>query len=60
MKKTVSGSTVEHALAAVSGLRIDNMLIELTGKEPPVMDGSAKICRMYNKSGIQAQKRRRS
>ena len=34
--------TVEHALAAVSGLRIDNMLIELTGKEPPVMDGSAK------------------
>ena len=34
--------TVEHALAAVSGLRIDNILIELTGKEPPVMDGSAK------------------
>ena len=33
--------TVEHALAAVSGLRIDNILIELTGKEPPVMDGSA-------------------
>ena len=26
--------TVEHALAAVSGLRIDNILIELTGKEP--------------------------
>ena len=35
--------TVEHALAAVSGLRVDNMLIELTGKEPPVMDGSAKV-----------------
>ena len=34
--------TVEHALAAVSGLRIDNVLIELTGKEAPVMDGSAK------------------
>ena len=34
--------TVEHALAAVSGLRIDNLLIELTGKEAPVMDGSAK------------------
>jgi UDP-3-O-[3-hydroxymyristoyl] N-acetylglucosamine deacetylase/3-hydroxyacyl-[acyl-carrier-protein] dehydratase len=34
--------TVEHALAAVTGLRIDNILIELTGKEAPVMDGSAK------------------
>jgi len=34
--------TVEHALAAVTGLRIDNILIELTSKEPPVMDGSAK------------------
>ena len=34
--------TVEHALAAVSGLRLDNILIELSGKEPPVMDGSAK------------------
>ena len=34
--------TVEHALAAVSGLRLDNVLIELTGKETPVMDGSAK------------------
>lgn len=34
--------TVEHALAAVTGLRIDNILIELTEKEAPVMDGSAK------------------
>ena len=34
--------TVEHILAAVVGLKIDNLLIELTGKEPPVMDGSAK------------------
>ena len=34
--------TVEHALAAVTGLRIDNVMIELNGKEPPVMDGSAK------------------
>ena len=34
--------TVAHTLAAVSGLRIDNILIELTSKETPVMDGSAK------------------
>lgn len=34
--------TVEHILAAASGLGIDNLLVELTAKEPPVMDGSAK------------------
>ena len=34
--------TVEHVMAAVVGLQIDNVLIELTNKEPPVMDGSAQ------------------
>ena len=34
--------TVEHALAAVTGLRLDNVMIELNSKETPVMDGSAK------------------
>ncbi len=33
--------TVEHVLAALVGLRIDNCRIELTGPEPPVGDGSA-------------------
>jgi|TARA_Y100000310_G_scaffold63867_1_gene59308 UDP-3-O-[3-hydroxymyristoyl] N-acetylglucosamine deacetylase/3-hydroxyacyl-[acyl-carrier-protein] dehydratase len=33
--------TVEHALAACVGLGLDNVLIELTEKEPPVMDGSS-------------------
>jgi len=34
--------TVEHVLAALTGLGIDNILIELSGPEPPVGDGSAK------------------
>ncbi len=34
--------TVEHVLAAISGLQIDNLNIELTSNEPPVADGSAK------------------
>ncbi|MEJ2616400.1 MAG: UDP-3-O-acyl-N-acetylglucosamine deacetylase, partial [Ignavibacteriaceae bacterium] len=33
--------TVEHVLAAVVGLQIDNIIIELDGIEPPVGDGSA-------------------
>lgn len=33
--------TVEHVLAALAGLQIDNMKVELTNSEPPVGDGSA-------------------
>ncbi len=33
--------TVEHVLAAIVGLEIDNVLVELDGNEPPVGDGSA-------------------
>lgn len=52
--------TVEHALAAVSGLRIDNVLIELTAKEPPVMDGSSKdFVEALEEAGIVEQKKER-
>jgi len=34
--------TVEHVLAAVAGLQIDNLIVELSNSEPPVHDGSAK------------------
>lgn len=33
--------TVEHVLAAMCGLEIDNVLIQLDGPEVPIMDGSA-------------------
>jgi len=33
--------TVEHVLAAVVGLQIDNLIIELDNMEPPIGDGSA-------------------
>ena len=32
---------VEHLMAALAGLRIDNCLVELDGPEPPGLDGSA-------------------
>ncbi|HDL18703.1 MAG TPA: bifunctional UDP-3-O-[3-hydroxymyristoyl] N-acetylglucosamine deacetylase/3-hydroxyacyl-ACP dehydratase [Bacteroidetes bacterium] len=34
--------TVEHVLAAVFGLELDNIFVELDGNEPPVFDGSAQ------------------
>ncbi len=33
--------TVEHVLAALVGLEIDNVIIELNANEPPIVDGSA-------------------
>jgi len=34
-------STVEHLLAALRGLQIDNCIVEIDSKEVPIMDGSA-------------------
>ncbi len=36
-------STTEHALAALIGLEIDNVIIEIDGPEVPIMDGSSKL-----------------
>jgi UDP-3-O-[3-hydroxymyristoyl] N-acetylglucosamine deacetylase/3-hydroxyacyl-[acyl-carrier-protein] dehydratase len=33
--------TVEHVLSALAGMEVDNVLIELTSSEPPVLDGSS-------------------
>ena len=36
-------NTVEHTMAALVGFEIDNILIQLDGPEPPIMDGSSRI-----------------
>ena len=49
--------TVEHVLSAVVGLGIDNIIIELTSKEPPIMDGSAEpFVKLLKKVGLKKQK----
>lgn len=46
--------TVEHILAAASGLNIDNLLIEMDNIEVPILDGSAKpFIDLFIKSGFQ-------
>jgi UDP-3-O-[3-hydroxymyristoyl] N-acetylglucosamine deacetylase / 3-hydroxyacyl-[acyl-carrier-protein] dehydratase len=42
-KDDVRVNTVEHVLAALAGLQIDNCRIELTANEPPVIDGSSQM-----------------
>ena len=53
-------STVEHLLAAISGLQIDNILIEIDGPETPVMDGSAAdFVNAIDRAGVVRQPRPR-
>jgi UDP-3-O-[3-hydroxymyristoyl] N-acetylglucosamine deacetylase/3-hydroxyacyl-[acyl-carrier-protein] dehydratase len=40
-KNDVRVHTVEHTLAALSGMQLDNVRVELEGPEPPIMDGSS-------------------
>ena len=42
-KGKVTCSTVEHALAALYGLGVDNCLIQVNGPEMPILDGSAEM-----------------
>jgi len=48
--------TVEHVMAAIAGLEIDNVICEVDGNEPPVGDGSAlPFVEVLLKSGIVEQ-----
>jgi UDP-3-O-[3-hydroxymyristoyl] N-acetylglucosamine deacetylase/3-hydroxyacyl-[acyl-carrier-protein] dehydratase len=48
--------TVEHVLAAIAGLEIDNIIVELNSNEPPVGDGSAlPYVEVIQKAGIVQQ-----
>lgn len=37
-----SVATIEHLMAALSGLGVDNVIVEIDGAEVPVMDGSSE------------------
>src|ERR1039458_275386 len=48
--------TVEHFLAAVHGLEIDNLKVEMDSEEMPILDGSAvPFCEFIKKAGVEDQ-----
>ena len=52
-KNGESVSTIEHALAALTGLGIDNCLIKIDAQEVPIMDGSCKpFIKILKSAGI--------
>jgi UDP-3-O-[3-hydroxymyristoyl] N-acetylglucosamine deacetylase/3-hydroxyacyl-[acyl-carrier-protein] dehydratase len=49
-------STIEHLMAALVGMQIDNVLIELDGEEVPILDGSSEpFVEALQKTGITRQ-----
>ncbi len=49
-------STVEHLLAALVGMGVDNFLIELNGPEIPIMDGSSQpFIEIIEEAGVMEQ-----
>lgn len=49
-------ATVEHLMAALSGLGIDNLIVELDGKEVPILDGSAAtFVDAFDQVGLETQ-----
>ncbi len=52
--------TVEHVLSALTGMGVDNALIEMDANEPPIGDGSARpFVDLIRKAGVEEQESRR-
>jgi UDP-3-O-[3-hydroxymyristoyl] N-acetylglucosamine deacetylase / 3-hydroxyacyl-[acyl-carrier-protein] dehydratase len=52
--------TIEHALAALTGMDLDNVLIEVDNEEAPIMDGSSRFfVEAIEKAGITEQEAER-
>ncbi len=55
-KKGVKIHTTEHLLAALTGMDLDNVLIEINNSEVPILDGSSKFfVEAVEKAGIEEQ-----
>lgn len=53
-------STIEHTMAALVGLGVDNVLIEMDGPEVPIMDGSSRqFMEAIESAGIEEQEAKR-
>jgi UDP-3-O-[3-hydroxymyristoyl] N-acetylglucosamine deacetylase len=52
-REAVSVETVEHLLAALTAMAIDNVVVELNSPEVPIMDGSAApFVYLVNEAGV--------
>jgi UDP-3-O-[3-hydroxymyristoyl] N-acetylglucosamine deacetylase/3-hydroxyacyl-[acyl-carrier-protein] dehydratase len=56
----VNVHTVEHVLSALTGMGVDNAIIEMDAQEPPIVDGSSlPFVQLIKQAGMVAQEERR-
>ncbi len=61
VQNNASVSTIEHVLAALHGLRVDNALIDLDGPEAPIMGGGSwRFTEALKETGFKEQKEERN
>jgi UDP-3-O-[3-hydroxymyristoyl] N-acetylglucosamine deacetylase/3-hydroxyacyl-[acyl-carrier-protein] dehydratase len=61
VQNNASVQTIEHVLAALYGLKVDNALIEINGPEAPIMGGSSlKFVEAIKEAGVVEQKENRN
>lgn len=52
--------TVEHLMAALAGLQIDNVIVDIDAEETPILDGSSRFyVEALQKAGVVEQKQER-
>lgn len=52
--------TVEHLMAALSGLQLDNIIVDIDAEETPILDGSARFyVEALQKAGVVEQQQER-
>ena len=57
----VTVSTVEHLLAALQGMGVDNARVEVNGPEIPIMDGSSlPFMKAFEEAGLESQLQQRA
>ena len=59
-KDSITIHTIEHLMASFRGMNIDNALVELTGDEIPIMDGSSvQFVTKFQETGVVEQEKER-
>lgn len=57
----VNVHTVEHVLSALTGMGVDNAIVEMDANEPPIADGSSlPFVELIKRAGLEEQNERRS
>ena len=53
---SVSVSTIEHLLSALTGMGVDNVIVEIDNEEVPILDGSASYyVKAFSEVGVKEQ-----